>query len=66
MNPPPPAGTRATAQIRYRHREAAVSITALEGDRVHARFDEAQYAVAPGQAVVFYDGEVVLGGGWIE
>jgi tRNA-specific 2-thiouridylase len=63
---PPAPGARATAQIRHRHREASVSITALPGDRVHAAFDEPQYAVAPGQAVVFYDGEVVLGGGWIE
>jgi tRNA-specific 2-thiouridylase len=63
---PPVAGTRATAQIRYRHREAAVSITAIPDDRVHAVFDEPQYAVAPGQAVVFYDGDVVLGGGWID
>jgi tRNA-uridine 2-sulfurtransferase len=63
---PPVAGTRATAQIRYRHREALVSIAPLDGARVHARFDEPQYAVAPGQAVVFYDGEVVLGGGWID
>jgi tRNA-specific 2-thiouridylase len=63
---PPVAGTRATAQIRYRHREAAVSITSRPDGRVHATFDEPQYAVAPGQAVVFYDGDVVLGGGWIE
>ena len=63
---PPAPGTRATAQIRYRHREAAVSITPLADDRVQATFDEPQHAVAPGQAVVFYDGDVVLGGGWIE
>ena len=63
---PPVPATRATAQIRYRHREAAVSITPLADDRVQATFDEPQHAVAPGQAVVFYDGEVVLGGGWIE
>ena len=63
---PPAAGTRGTAQIRHRHREAAVSIAPLEGGRVRATFDEPQYAVAPGQAVVFYDGDVVLGGGWIE
>jgi tRNA-specific 2-thiouridylase len=62
----PPAGTRATAQIRYRHREAPVSITPLGGDRVRANFDAPQYAVAPGQAVVFYDGDEVLGGGWID
>jgi tRNA-specific 2-thiouridylase len=63
---PPARSTRVTAQIRYRHREAAASITPLPGSRVHARFDEPQYAVAPGQAVVFYDHDIVIGGGWIE
>jgi tRNA-specific 2-thiouridylase len=63
---PPAEGTRATAQIRYRHREAAVTIVPLGTDRVKVLFDEAQYAVAPGQAVVFYDRDVVLGGGWID
>jgi tRNA-specific 2-thiouridylase len=62
----PAPGTRVSAQIRYRHREAAASITPLPGGRVRAVFDEPQYAVAPGQAVVFYDGAVVVGGGWIE
>jgi tRNA-uridine 2-sulfurtransferase len=63
---PPPAGTRATAQIRHRHPEAAVTITPLPDNRVQAVFDEPQYAVAPGQALVFYAGDVVLGGGWLE
>ena len=63
---PPPAGTRVTAQIRYRHREAAASLTPLPAARVRAAFDDPQTAVAPGQAVVFYDGDVVVGGGWIE
>jgi tRNA-specific 2-thiouridylase len=63
---PPPAGTRATAQIRYRHREASASLDPLPDARVRVTFDAPQTAVAPGQAVVFYDGEVVLGGGWIE
>ena len=49
------------AKIRYRHAPARA---VLEGDRV--RFDQPQQAVAPGQAVVFYDGDRVLGGGWIE
>ena len=62
----PATGTRATAQIRYRHREAAVTIAPLDGDRLRATFDEPQYAIAPGQAVVFYDGEAVIGGGWID
>ncbi len=37
----------------------------VEGDRIHVRFDEPQFGVTPGQAVVLYDGDRVLGGGWI-
>jgi tRNA-specific 2-thiouridylase len=62
----PKAPLRASARIRYRHREAAATITPLPDRRARVRFDEAQSAIAPGQAVVFYDGEVVLGGGWID
>ncbi len=62
-----PAGrTRVTARIRYRHREAAATIEPLESGRVHVTFDEPQSAIAPGQALVMYDGETVVGGGWIE
>ena len=63
---PPPPGSRGTAQIRHRHREAAVTIHPQDGDRVSVEFDEPQYAITPGQAVVIYDGENVLGGGWID
>ena len=63
---PPPPGARVTAQIRHRHREAAATIDPIDGDRVSATFAEPQYAVTPGQAVVFYDGDVVVGGGWID
>jgi tRNA-specific 2-thiouridylase len=62
----PETGARVTAQIRYRHREAAATLAPLPDARVQVTFDEAQSAVAPGQAVVFYDGEVVVGGGWID
>ena len=62
---PPPHGTRVTAQIRHRHPEAAATVYPAAGDTAHVTFDEPQHAVAPGQAVVFYDGPVVLGGGWI-
>ena len=63
----PPAGPcRVTAQIRYRHREAAATLTPLGADRAALVFDEPQAAVTPGQAVVFYDGDTVLGGGWID
>jgi tRNA-specific 2-thiouridylase len=62
----PAAGTRATAQIRYRHRDASASIEPLDGNRVRVTFDQPQTAVAPGQAVVMYDGDRVVGGGWID
>jgi tRNA-uridine 2-sulfurtransferase len=63
---PPPEGTRVTAQIRYRHREAAATLAPDANGRVRVTFDEPQQAVTPGQAVVFYDGDVVVGGGWID
>jgi len=62
----PPMASRATAQIRHRHPEAAATISPLDDDRVQVEFDRPQSAVAPGQALVIYDGDVVLGGGWIE
>jgi len=63
----PKAPLRATAKIRYRAKDAAVLITPNPaGPGVTLEFDEAQRAVTPGQAAVFYDGEVCLGGGWIE
>jgi len=61
----PERGTRVTAQIRYRHREAAAALYPSDAQSVNVTFDEPQSAVAPGQAVVFYDGDVVVGGGWI-
>jgi len=61
----PVAGTRVTAQIRYRHREAAATLTPGDNATAQLTFDEPQHAVAPGQAVVFYQEEVVIGGGWI-
>jgi tRNA-uridine 2-sulfurtransferase len=57
---------RCEAQIRYNARAAAATVTALNGGRLHVVFDEPQYGVAPGQAVVCYDRDLVLGGGWIE
>jgi tRNA-specific 2-thiouridylase len=60
------AGTRVTARIRHRHKEATAAITPLSDDRVRVTFDDPQSAVAPGQAVVMYDGDVVVGGGWID
>jgi tRNA-specific 2-thiouridylase len=54
------------AKVRYRHTPAAATVTAVRGRRARARFEEAVSAVTPGQAVVFYDGTRVLGGGWID
>jgi tRNA-uridine 2-sulfurtransferase len=62
----PEGGLRVTARIRHRHREAPATIDPIHGNRVQVRFDEPQSAVAPGQAVVFYAGDVVVGGGWID
>jgi tRNA-specific 2-thiouridylase len=45
---------------------AAATVTPLSADRVEVVFDEPQRAVTPGQGVVFYSGELVAGGGWIE
>ena len=55
----------ATVKIRYSHPGAAATLTPLENGRAHIRLHEPQRAVSPGQAAVFYDGDVVLGGGWI-
>jgi tRNA-specific 2-thiouridylase len=54
-----------TAKIRYLHEAARAEVELLDGERIRVRFDVAQYGVAPGQAVVLYEGDRVLGGGWI-
>ena len=56
---------RARVRIRYQHREQEASVTVLPGALVRVLFDEGQRAVCPGQAAVFYDGDLVLGGGTI-
>jgi tRNA-uridine 2-sulfurtransferase len=62
----PAAARRCTARIRHRHRDAAAVVTPDGPDKAQVEFDEPQMAVTPGQAVVFYDGLEVIGGGWIE
>jgi tRNA-specific 2-thiouridylase len=64
--PAPEGELRAHVRIRYRHAEAPATLTTLVGGRVRVAFDAAQRAITPGQAAVFYDGDVCLGGGWIE
>jgi len=56
----------ANAKIRYLHNEAEAKVTLIDEDKVHVRFKEPQMAITPGQAVVFYDEDTVIGGGTIE
>jgi tRNA-specific 2-thiouridylase len=55
-----------TAQIRHRHHPATATVRALPDHRTEVVFDAPQVAITPGQAVVFFDGDVVVGGGWID
>jgi tRNA-uridine 2-sulfurtransferase len=57
---------RAEVKIRYRASEAGAVLRTQADGRVEVRFDRPQRAVTPGQAVVFYEGETCLGGGWID
>jgi tRNA-uridine 2-sulfurtransferase len=57
---------RCMAKIRYRHTGSPAQVSALPDGRARVDFAEPQTAVTPGQAVVFYDNDCVLGGGWIE
>ena len=63
---PPDGPARASVRVRYRAIEAPATITPIGAGRVRVEFDEPQAAITPGQAAVFYDGDLVVGGGWIE
>ena len=56
---------RVQAKMRYRHEAANALLEKTGDDEVLVTFDEPQRAITPGQAAVFYDGDVVVGGGWI-
>ena len=60
-----PTPRRCIAKVRYAHQGAACTIEKNGEDRIRVIFDEPVRAITPGQAVVFYDGEYVLGGGTI-
>ena len=55
----------AVVKIRYNHPGTSATVMPLKDDRVRIRLHEPQRAVTPGQAAVIYDGDIVLGGGWI-
>jgi tRNA-specific 2-thiouridylase len=57
---------RCDVQIRYNATAAPAAVEIDDDGRLRVRFDQPQFGVAPGQAVVCYDGPRVLGGGWIE
>lgn len=63
---PPADWLAVSAQIRYRHRPGEARVRALPDRRAEVVFAAPQPAITPGQAVVFYDGDIVVGGGWIE
>jgi tRNA-uridine 2-sulfurtransferase len=56
---------RISVKIRHRHEPAAALLEQVADDEMLVTFDEPQRAITPGQAAVFYDGDVVVGGGWI-
>src|SRR5712672_462215 len=61
----PSESLRASVKIRHKHVPAEATITALDATRVRIVFDTPQRAITSGQGAVFYEGERVLGGGWI-
>ena len=63
---PPASWLPVAAQIRHRHTAAAGRVRSLAPGRAEFEFDTPQPAITPGQAVVFYDGDLVIGGGWID
>lgn len=63
---PPDESRRFHAQVRYRHTAAPGRLDVVSEDEVRFEFDEPQWAITPGQALVCYDGNRVVGGGWIE
>jgi tRNA-specific 2-thiouridylase len=57
---------RVGVKIRHRHQPAPATIESTGADQILVTFDDPQRAITPGQAAVFYDGDTVVGGGWIE
>ncbi len=62
----PQTPIRAEVQIRYRSQPVTATIIPMQSDRLSIVFEEPQFGITPGQAAVWYDGEILLGGGLIE
>jgi tRNA-specific 2-thiouridylase len=65
FDPPATGGFRCAVQVRYHHRAAPCEVQLGSEGEAEVSFDEPQLAVAPGQGAAFYDGDRLLGGGWI-
>ena len=61
----PDSPFRCKVRIRYKHKEQPAVVTPEGDGKAHIEFDQEQRAITPGQSAVFYDGEIVLGGGVI-
>jgi tRNA-specific 2-thiouridylase len=61
----PEGAFEATVKIRYAHAGAAATVSPLSGGRSKVKLHAPQRAITPGQAAVFYQEDLVLGGGWI-
>jgi len=61
-----PLPFKCTAKVRYRQKDQACTVTKIENGKIFVEFDEPQRAITPRQSVVFYDGEICLGGAMIE
>jgi tRNA-specific 2-thiouridylase len=66
QGPTPEGPISCMAQIRAQHRAVPATVEALAGERARVMFTTPQYAITPGQVVAVYQGDMVLGGGWIE
>ena len=65
LSKPESSKFRCTAQIRYQHQAGACQVQINDDQTLSVEFDDPQFGVTPGQALVLYDNDQVLGGGWI-